>query len=104
MPYPLTQEEAHSFIENVLKIPDHRELIKDGRLNFLNVFTKQMNIVIPFTNIQMASQPFTGKRCTTFLECKEDVLKRIGGHCFYMNVFSKALLDRLGFKTFHVGR
>ena len=83
MPYPLTQEESHNFIEDVLKIPDHRKLIEDDRLNFLNVFTKQMNIVIPFTNIQMASQPFTGKRCTIFQECKEDVFKRIGGHCFY---------------------
>ncbi|KAJ8020994.1 hypothetical protein HOLleu_40743 [Holothuria leucospilota] len=33
----------------------------------------------------------------------EAIFRRHGGYCFYTNIFFKALLDCMGYKTFHIG-
>ncbi|KAJ8020996.1 hypothetical protein HOLleu_40745 [Holothuria leucospilota] len=103
IPYPLTRDEALYFLENVLLIPDPIILFKQDHILFLNTYLHRMITEIPFTNIPQVSQPMDEKHCPTFTECKEAIFSRQGGHCFYKNIFSKALLDLMGYKTFHVG-
>lgn len=103
VPYPLTKEEALSFLENVLKIPNPEELIERDPMAFLNTYIYNMITKLPFTNLPHVSQPMNDKHNPTFEECKMAILRREGGHCFYKNTFSKALLDLMGYDTFHVG-
>ncbi|PIK33837.1 hypothetical protein BSL78_29343 [Apostichopus japonicus] len=103
IPYPLTKEEALSFLENVLEIPNPEELIERDPMAFLNTYIYNMITKLPFTNLPHVSQPMNDKHNPTFEECKMAILRREGGHCFYKNTFSKALLDLMGYDTFHVG-
>lgn len=48
IPYPLTDEEALNFLENILHIPKPLELLERDHLEFLNVFLLHMNTEIPF--------------------------------------------------------
>ncbi|XP_071811174.1 uncharacterized protein [Apostichopus japonicus] len=104
IPYPLTEDEAFWFLQNVLAMDKPQELLRKDRCEFLDSFTHLMNVKIPFTNIHiLAGQDLTSLTCPTLQECKEAMMKCYGGNCVYINIFSKALLDVLGFKTFHVG-
>lgn len=103
IPYPLTREEAFCILENILLIADPVELLQQDPILFLNKFIHRMITEIPFSNIPLVSQHMDNKHCPTFTECKEAIICRQGGHCFYKNIFSKALLDLMGYKTFHVG-
>ncbi|XP_071811175.1 uncharacterized protein [Apostichopus japonicus] len=102
--YPLSKAEVFSFLENVLAMSKPNELLERDRHEFLARFTLLMNTKIPFSNLHIISTPnLVTFRLPTLQECKEALLQGYGGNCFYINMFTKALLDLLGFKTFHVG-
>lgn len=103
IPYPLTDEEALNFLENILHIPKPLELLERDHLEFLNVFLLHMHTEIPFTNIQINSRILDRDYFPSFEEGKKAMFARQGGNCLIINFFTKAILDLLGYKTFHIG-
>ncbi|KAJ8020997.1 hypothetical protein HOLleu_40746 [Holothuria leucospilota] len=103
IPYPLTDDEALYFLENILKISQPLKLLKKDRVEFLNVFLFQMNTYIPFNNIQFVGRVFDKDYSLTFSEGKMAMFAQQGSTCLTINLFTKAILDSLGYKAFHIG-
>ncbi|KAJ8033024.1 hypothetical protein HOLleu_23145 [Holothuria leucospilota] len=95
LPYPLTKEEAIDFVENNLNIPDSEVFFQNNKLGFLNQIVERMNQVIPYTNMHFfTSVPvwnLTGE------DCKTHILSGQGGTCIWINPFTKALLEKIGY-------
>lgn len=73
----------------------------ENSLALLNNIIDQINKVIPFTNIHFFSSSLPVWNCTPDIQ-KHHMLSRQGGTCIWVNPFTKAILDRLGYKTYHI--
>ncbi|KAJ8024545.1 hypothetical protein HOLleu_34479 [Holothuria leucospilota] len=98
--YPLTRDEALSFVENKLHIPDPEAFFRNNKQHFLNHLVERLNQVIPFTNMHFfTSTPFCN---LTSEDYKQHIFSDLGGICIWINPFTKALLEQLGYKAYHV--
>ncbi|KAJ8028728.1 hypothetical protein HOLleu_31045 [Holothuria leucospilota] len=95
-PYPLSRREAFSFVENVLGLEHPDTLFKTDPIQNLTKIAERMKKVSPFTTMQF----FDGSPFQINDEyCKGHMLHGHGGGCIFINPFTKALLEQLGYKT-----
>lgn len=100
IPYPLTKEEALYFVKYKLGIHDPEAAMKENPLQLLDNVIDKINRVIPFTNINYFKSTPLWHYSIDML--KKHMLTLQGGTCFWINPFTKALLDALGYKTHHI--
>lgn len=98
--FPLTREEAFSFLEDTLQISDWRLKLDTDPRNLLNTITQSMLCRIPFTNLPLVGQKIHFVTPSSFLEVKKAMFSRIGGGCVDFTMFTYALLSCLGYDCF----
>jgi arylamine N-acetyltransferase len=90
----LTREEAHDFLNKILKINQEDFESRTG-LCFLNTIIERFFEEIPFQNLYV----LRNARMPSFEEIKTNVFSRVGGLCFELNVFMGQLLLTLGYNV-----
>lgn len=95
----LSEEEAFSFIEDVLAVRNARQKLECDRLAFLDSLIHSMYQTIPFQSLYRCSIPAKERHRPPFSIIKQNMMKKYGGTCETIQPFFKCLLDALGFKT-----
>ncbi|XP_022099497.1 uncharacterized protein LOC110984021 [Acanthaster planci] len=101
--HSLSQSEATDFLEGVLQLTAPLENLAKDRVGFLRKVITAFLGSIPFQSLTTIATPKPERRALTFPEIKASMMARVGGLCFEMNYFMKALLEALGFEVYHVG-
>ncbi|XP_022099540.1 uncharacterized protein LOC110984053 [Acanthaster planci] len=99
----LSQTEATDFLEGVLQLTAPLEHLAKDRVGFLRDLITAFLGTIPFQSLTAIATPRPERRALTFTEVKANMMARVGGLCFEINHFMKALLETLGFEVYHVG-
>lgn len=98
--FPLTKEEAIVYLEKVLQIPHPLKQLKTlNKFEFLCKVQRQTKIVQPFTLLHY----ILGTSCPSMEQTKKMMFERQGGGCVQINMFTKVVLQRLGYKAYAVG-
>ncbi|KAJ8038475.1 hypothetical protein HOLleu_15912 [Holothuria leucospilota] len=98
--FPLTTEEAFTFLERYLDIPKLQLFTEGKSLHFLNRVIKEMDRRIPFTTINyLTERPLSNLKPEDW---KDHILSGQGGTCRWINPFTKAFLERLGYTTLQI--
>ncbi|KAL5460335.1 hypothetical protein EMCRGX_G033780 [Ephydatia muelleri] len=93
----LSEDEAYTFITDVLKLTDAREKLISNRVKFLDDLIKAHHSVVPFQNVTLLSQPIEERHVPTWNDIKAAVMGGYGGLCYTLAGFMKALLAALGY-------
>ena len=93
----LSEEEAHKFIADVLKLSESRAKLKTHRAEFLDELVKAYHGLVPFQNVTLLSQAVEDRHVPTWAEIKAAVMGGYGGLCYTLSGFMHALLASLGY-------
>ncbi|KAJ8036106.1 hypothetical protein HOLleu_19977 [Holothuria leucospilota] len=98
-PYPLSKEEAFSFVENVLGLEHPDTLFKTDPLKNLTKIAEGIKKVSPYTTMSFWDGSLYQLNDYYF---KHRMIHGHGGGCVVINPFTKAILDHLGYTTYDV--
>ncbi|ODN02905.1 putative arylamine N-acetyltransferase 2 [Orchesella cincta] len=98
----LTSEEAESFLTNVLKFKNWREVLEGDKLEFLRVLVPYYAHNLYFHNVCMNIVPSAERRVPTAQDIVSAGLSGIGGACITQNTFLTYLLQAIGFNSYTV--
>ncbi|XP_076324555.1 putative arylamine N-acetyltransferase 2 isoform X2 [Tachypleus tridentatus] len=97
----LTKDEALYFVSNVLNIEEAEAKLAIDRKAFLDQVVQCIHEDIPFQNLFLLSMDPENRHLPTWVEIKEFMMRKRGGICYIINVFTKYLLQALGFNAYH---
>nr|XP_054772347.1 uncharacterized protein LOC129280340 [Lytechinus pictus] len=95
--YSITAEEANSFLDNVLQMKSTEQWIKANKVAFLEEFIQSMEHHIPFQTISGIAIPDGKRRVPSAADIKADIVSKLGGVCYQINIFCWMLLRALEF-------
>ncbi|XP_063970455.1 uncharacterized protein LOC135157713 [Lytechinus pictus] len=93
----ITAEEAFSFLDNVLHMESAETRIRGDKIIFLGEFIQSMQHYIPFQTITGIAIPDGKRRLPPAADIKADIVSKLGGVCYQINVFCWMLLRALEF-------
>ncbi|KAJ8036105.1 hypothetical protein HOLleu_19976 [Holothuria leucospilota] len=97
--YPLTKEEAFSFVENVLGLEHPDTLFKTDPLKNLTKIAERIKKLSPFTTMAFWDGSLFQLNDDY---CKHHMFHGHGGGCLVINPFTRAVLEHLGYTTYDV--
>lgn len=95
--YKITEEEAFCFLRDVLQIESAETKLQANKVTFLDEFIKAMEHHIPYQTITGIATPEGNRRLPTAADIKTDIISKVGGLCYQIQIFCWMLLRALEF-------
>lgn len=99
-----TRQKAVQFLQNSWKIMNVEKRLRTDRKKFLNEIIIQIHEKVPFqfiTGYKLWLVPPEQRSIPSFEEINRACMTGEGGNCTYVNVFTRNLLQGLGYSAYH---